>query len=77
MKLGDFGLAREDVDVLESYSDEPMTPLTELNYPLAETGVRGSRVLTSGVGTSTYASPEQLEGRPYDSKVSNPWLCKS
>ncbi|XP_070575189.1 eukaryotic translation initiation factor 2-alpha kinase 1-like isoform X2 [Ptychodera flava] len=61
VRIGDFGLAREDaID-----NDTPLTPL-------ATGGLTASyhrdECHTSGVGTSTYASPEQLQGSFYDNK---------
>ncbi|CAH1269228.1 EIF2AK1 [Branchiostoma lanceolatum] len=59
--IGDFGLAREDL--LESHGSSP--PLTPLEMPDVATG---ETTHTSGVGTCTYASPEQLKGTTYNSK---------
>ena len=62
--IGDFGLAKlrsETIfatsDVQSSLSDKVMCPSS---FSTSE---------TRGVGTQSYASPEQLEGTHYDSKV--------
>ncbi|XP_066288618.1 eukaryotic translation initiation factor 2-alpha kinase 1-like isoform X2 [Branchiostoma lanceolatum] len=59
--IGDFGLAREDL--LDTQGSSP--PLTPLEMPDVATG---ETTHTSGVGTCTYASPEQLKGTTYNSK---------
>ena len=62
--IGDFGLAKlrsETIfatsDVQSSLSDKVICPSS---FSTSE---------TRGVGTQSYASPEQLEGTHYDSKV--------
>lgn len=63
VRLGDFGLARKDI---LSSNFEPMTPLvTSCKRPSFNR--RSSH--TSGVGTTTYAAPEQLNEDDYDAKV--------
>eukprot|EP00050_Salpingoeca_kvevrii_P019622 m.88362 g.88362 ORF g.88362 m.88362 type:complete len:620 (-) comp8498_c0_seq3:45-1904(-) len=59
LKIGDFGLARNYVQ----HQDEPPTPGV-----VPSTASSESTPHTSGVGTSTYASPEQLSGSEYDQK---------
>ncbi|XP_055355847.1 eukaryotic translation initiation factor 2-alpha kinase-like [Paramacrobiotus metropolitanus] len=56
--IGDFGLARKDL--LTSNDDAFFSPVPSL-------GSLGRR-LSAGVGTVTYASPEQLHGSAYDIK---------
>uniref|UniRef100_H2Z6J2 non-specific serine/threonine protein kinase n=1 Tax=Ciona savignyi TaxID=51511 RepID=H2Z6J2_CIOSA len=60
IKLGDFGLARAK---LSTSSSEPLTPIHEMPVDFL------SDEHTSGVGTSLYASPEQLKGETYDDKA--------
>ncbi|XP_054748327.2 eukaryotic translation initiation factor 2-alpha kinase 1-like [Lytechinus pictus] len=65
VKIGDFGLARVDVIT------EPKTPMRfqrnqEVDECCIDPGV--SQTYTSGVGTETYAAPEQLDGTTYDNK---------
>ncbi|XP_059178047.1 eukaryotic translation initiation factor 2-alpha kinase 1-like [Physella acuta] len=62
VKIGDFGLAKEDMlrpnrdrDVKRHYSYQEASSFEFDNH-------------TSGVGTSAYASPEQLQGTVYDIK---------
>ncbi|XP_006821478.1 eukaryotic translation initiation factor 2-alpha kinase 1-like [Saccoglossus kowalevskii] len=57
IRIGDFGLAREGVIDVEV----PLTPLHQGVYSTDSSH-------TSGVGTCTYASPEQLKGSFYDNK---------
>eukprot|EP00058_Branchiostoma_floridae_P012183 XP_002597671.1 hypothetical protein BRAFLDRAFT_279796 [Branchiostoma floridae] len=59
--IGDFGLAREDLR--DTHGSSP--PLTPLEMPDV---MAGETTHTSGVGTCTYASPEQLKGTTYNSK---------
>ncbi|KAI8520015.1 Eukaryotic translation initiation factor 2-alpha kinase [Branchiostoma belcheri] len=60
--IGDFGLAREDLLDTQLGSSPPLTPLEMPDVTTGET------THTSGVGTCTYASPEQLKGTTYNSK---------
>lgn len=72
-QLGDFGLAVgvEADGEPEPTGDSGVVPASPgAGDTLASSG---SRVHTGGVGTGTYASPEQLEGSSYNEKVS--WLC--
>ena len=63
VKLGDFGLAVAGDD------GEPRTPLSpEFASPGSET-TNGSSRHTTGVGTGTYASPEQLSNSLYNEKA--------
>lgn len=66
VKVGDFGLATEDV-VSSPVGNESFQDLEALSTRL----VRTASVLsdhTSGVGTSTYAAPEQLRSSVYNTK---------
>jgi len=58
LKLGDFGLAKEDI-VVEAQGARASSPPTPLDLQtvtfMPQTGVN-----TSGVGTTAYAAPEQL-----------------
>ncbi|XP_031565352.1 eukaryotic translation initiation factor 2-alpha kinase 1-like [Actinia tenebrosa] len=70
VKIGDFGLARKDAVAYPETSSslttliEPLTPLCpNFASPLA------SDAHTAGVGTCTYASPEQLRNSSYDNKA--------
>lgn len=59
--LGDFGLAKRD-------SEYPLKP--EKFVPQSNgLGLRRLKSHTSGVGTTTYAAPEQLAGDLYDAKA--------
>ncbi|XP_071476696.1 eukaryotic translation initiation factor 2-alpha kinase 1-like [Diadema antillarum] len=67
VKIGDFGLAREDA------VNEPKTPLMrrhpqKTNSKDWSCGSCEPDCYTTGVGTATYAAPEQLEGSTYDNK---------
>jgi translation initiation factor 2-alpha kinase 1 len=66
VKVGDFGLATDDV-LSSPVSDEPLTTLDVPQSTLVRTGSVLSDH-TSGVGTSTYAAPEQLKGSEYNTK---------
>ena len=59
VKIGDFGLAC--LDMLSSQYSSPTSD------PNDSTDNRH----TKGVGTTTYASPEQMSGAKYDTKVCN------
>lgn len=58
-KIGDFGLVSTNQLFSESSSDSSVEILWEAG---------NSSDLTSGIGTSVYASPEQLNGSVYDEK---------
>ncbi|RUS73257.1 hypothetical protein EGW08_018976, partial [Elysia chlorotica] len=60
VKIGDFGLAK--IEVLSQGSESLSVFKTWKDIPYIKDNH------TSGVGTSAYASPEQLEGSLYDSK---------
>nr|XP_009859602.1 eukaryotic translation initiation factor 2-alpha kinase 1-like [Ciona intestinalis] len=62
IKLGDFGLARSS---LPRNNSDPLTPLVDSDSPL-DFSINEH---TSGVGTSLYASPEQLNGESYNEKA--------
>lgn len=66
VKVGDFGLATDDV-VTSPISDESFNTLNATPTRLVRTGSLLSDH-TSGVGTSTYAAPEQLQGSGYNTK---------
>ncbi|XP_064599174.1 uncharacterized protein LOC135465773 [Liolophura sinensis] len=60
VKIGDFGLAREDVT--GDFPETVLSPSPDLkDHKFWEDN-------THGVGTSTYAAPEQLIGTVYDNK---------
>ena len=61
IKLGDFGLAKEDL--LLSPTEEPATPAQELQRL---TFMSCEDKNTSGVGTTAYAAPEQLSSGHID-----------
>lgn len=66
VKVGDFGLATEDI-ISSPVSNESFHDLEMLQTRL----VRTASVLsdhTTGVGTSTYAAPEQLKSSVYNTK---------
>ncbi|XP_072013883.1 eukaryotic translation initiation factor 2-alpha kinase 1-like [Amphiura filiformis] len=68
VRIGDFGLARHDVvdKSKGAYEDYPLMPLDTLSK---WDFTSNCSIHTSGVGTATYASPEQLNGSgDYDSK---------
>jgi serine/threonine protein kinase len=63
VKVGDFGLSRESGDKMDEEKD---TALTSNQNPPAflDNGEN-----TAGVGTRSYASPEQMKGSDYDSST--------
>lgn len=68
VKLGDFGLAvdNDTVDYNENLDNEDASPENSAN---STTSRRTSQCHTTGVGTGTYASPEQLNNASYDKKA--------
>ncbi|XP_005100245.1 eukaryotic translation initiation factor 2-alpha kinase 1 [Aplysia californica] len=62
VRIGDFGLAKEDV-LRHGREDIVFTPSPTENAPTVFVDNH-----TTGVGTSAYASPEQLQGSVYDIK---------
>ena len=70
VKIGDFGLAcignlNDDTQLTKSSS---VSSADTDNLSLVVNG-KDSNEHTKGVGTSLYASPEQLKGKVYDTKV--------
>lgn len=63
VKVGDFGLSRESNDGNESSVNSASTSL------LLDPQEDGAGDNTVGVGTRSYASPEQMNGSDYDSKT--------
>jgi len=57
VKVGDFGLSRESGESLSS---------TDENTSMENGYGDGGEEITAGVGTRSYASPEQMKGGPYD-----------
>ncbi|XP_020600739.1 eukaryotic translation initiation factor 2-alpha kinase 1-like [Orbicella faveolata] len=68
VKIGDFGLARKEV-VVSPGASSPLASLIEPLTPLFPPGFSGKDAPTAGVGTCTYASPEQLRNNIYDNKA--------
>ena len=62
VKVGDFGLSRESGDKL--VEESALTP-----NPQNTKVVLGDGENTAGVGTRSYASPEQMKGSDYDSST--------
>ncbi|XP_046843066.1 eukaryotic translation initiation factor 2-alpha kinase 1-like [Xenia sp. Carnegie-2017] len=70
VKIGDFGLARPDMFGEHSFATTELTSFIEPISPLFPGDTPpSSSSQTKGVGTCTYASPEQLHNRDYSSKV--------
>lgn len=70
VKVGDFGLSRESAnDNREAL--EPLDELVEEEMELEGKagGASSFREITAGVGTRSYASPEQMQGSDYDSST--------
>lgn len=63
VKVGDFGLAKEDLA-----SAVAASPANSESSPALSTTGSVQSDHTSRIGTKTYAAPEQLDGRPYDFK---------
>lgn len=68
VKIGDFGLARKEM-VVSPGASSPLASLIEPPTPLFPLGYSGKDAPTAGVGTCTYASPEQLRNNIYDNKA--------
>jgi len=77
LKIADFGLAKHDVAIVpsEQKTDGHSHPNRPKSEPIAIAEERGATKYhfstnedyhTSGVGTASYASPEQLAGRKYN-----------
>ncbi|KAL4234787.1 Eukaryotic translation initiation factor 2-alpha kinase [Mactra antiquata] len=66
VKVGDFGLATEEI-LTSPLPDDNVQPLNSVSTRIVRTGSVLSDH-TSGVGTSTYAAPEQLKGSEYNTK---------
>merc|ERR1712218_76877 len=58
IKLGDFGLARDELVLAPDTGQAPNTPQDLLTVTFRP----GAGAATSGVGTTAYAAPEQLSG---------------
>ena len=71
VKIGDFGLAcMEDLSLEGEASSSSSTPVSPISFLQdANSKTKLSNEHTKGVGTSLYASPEQLKGKVYDTKV--------
>lgn len=68
VKIGDFGLARKEV-VVSPGGSSPLASLIEPLTSLFPSGFSRRDAATAGVGTCTYASPEQLRNNVYDNKA--------
>ncbi|XP_074616626.1 eukaryotic translation initiation factor 2-alpha kinase 1-like [Acropora palmata] len=68
VKIGDFGLARKEA-VVSPGAGSPLASLIEPHSPLFNPGFSKKHAATAGVGTCTYASPEQLRDNNYDNKA--------
>ena len=66
VKIGDFGLATDEV-ATSPVIEEPNLPHIGSSGKLTRSASNASDH-TSGVGTSTYAAPEQLKGSLYNTK---------
>lgn len=69
VRIGDFGLAKQDLNLSVSV---PATPETSGAFPVYATSGShdsGHSRHTSGVGTQAYGAPEQLTGEAADEKV--------
>ncbi|XP_052817103.1 eukaryotic translation initiation factor 2-alpha kinase 1-like [Mya arenaria] len=67
VKVGDFGLATEDIDVCSPDQGQSFQDWEAMSTRLVRTASMLSDH-TSGVGTSTYAAPEQLQSSVYNTK---------
>lgn len=76
VKLGDFGLAKifHEMTVDESpdgdeVAETPISTASKSTTSLISSATKSSSTHTSGLGTPTYASPEQLNKVEYDEKT--------
>ncbi len=70
VKIGDFGLACLDMIEKKTSNFVNISSENSAFFNLSNQNVLAVRKEhTKGVGTSQYASPEQLSGKLYDSKV--------
>ncbi len=71
IKVGDFGLACEDYFLFNSNNTTTVTSRSEVtsNDDSETHHLNSTSEHTVGVGTSLYASPEQLNRKSYNNKV--------
>jgi len=65
--LGDFGLSKMVIDANNTHSgaDNNNNPSSQTNAIILPTGYINDNIHTAGVGTASYASPEQITSKNY------------
>ena len=70
VKVGDFGLSRTAASNTEEETEELFSFNKERQRPFSSSSsLGGEQNITAGIGTRSYASPEQMNGSDYDAST--------